>query len=417
MNPTTSTELAVWLGGKHVADLQNSRGRLSLAYTGEAIDEYGLGALCLSVALPVARTRYQHRQAYPWAEGMLPEGETRTVLEGRFKVRRGDSFGLLAAIGRDCAGAVAFYEPGETPAVPSESHEQMSKEDLEKAISELPSRPLGADADVRVSLGGFQAKLLLTQMEDGTWSRPAQGAPSTHILKPDSAEFPGLVAAEAYVLRAAKLYGLPAAEVELVELSGKDVLIVKRFDRRLNETGSVIRIHQEDASQALSLDPSDPSSKYQHSVGELPNLAALADVLRTHGTNPTGDLFRLLAMTTLNIAVGNTDAHVRNHAYMYAKGGVELAPLYDAAPTWKFAGTKKVALWINDQAMLSAITPDHLVREGVRWGMPESASARVVSHVLDHLGDVLDEAARDIPQLNAVVSAATRQRVETFRRR
>lgn len=109
-------------------------------------------------------------------EGLLPEGETRTVLEREFSIRRGDAFGLLAAIGRDCAGAVSFYEPGVTPADTKSPILRLSDAELDDAIASLPSRPLGAGDEVRVSLGGIQAKLLLVETADGGWARPSPNA-------------------------------------------------------------------------------------------------------------------------------------------------------------------------------------------------------------------------------------------------
>jgi hypothetical protein len=41
-------------------------------------------------------------------------------------------------------------------------------------VEDLPNRPLGVDEDVRASLGGLQAKLLLTKTDDG-WARPIGG--------------------------------------------------------------------------------------------------------------------------------------------------------------------------------------------------------------------------------------------------
>lgn len=67
-----------------------------------------MGALCLSVALPVATRAYQGDLVLNWCEGLLPEGEMRTTLEQHPAVRRGDKFSLLAVLGRDCAGAVSF---------------------------------------------------------------------------------------------------------------------------------------------------------------------------------------------------------------------------------------------------------------------------------------------------------------------
>lgn len=293
----------------------------------------------------------------------------------------------------------------------------MTDEELQGAISNLKSRPLGADDDVRVSLGGLQAKLLLTKTSDGLWTRPAPGAPSTHILKPEPSEYPGLVASEAYILRTAVRCGLPAADVELSNIAGRNVLVVKRFDRSVDARGRIFRIHQEDAGQALSLDPSDGRLKYQSTKSDPPSLAAIAEVLRTHGVDPVRDFSRLLAMTAICIAIGNTDAHARNHGFIHEAGGVSLAPLYDAAPTSQFVPTRKVALWVDNQMMLAEITPHHLMREAVRWGFPQAVAEKTVKHILDVLPEALKQSADETPEVPSEIVDATHARVQRMQAR
>jgi HipA-like protein len=141
--------LAVWLGSEHVATLEQTRRReLRLRYTDQAIDTYGLGSVALSVAMPVA-PRLGGRPVEFWAESMLPEGETRTALEERFGVRRGDTFGLLEAIGADCAGAVSFLPQGPTPVQTVSPAQVLAEQDLVQAIDDLPNKPLGVDEDFR----------------------------------------------------------------------------------------------------------------------------------------------------------------------------------------------------------------------------------------------------------------------------
>jgi serine/threonine-protein kinase HipA len=394
----SAARLAIWLGGRHVADLdQDRRGRLILAYTQPALDEFGLGGLCLSVSLPVAAKPYRGDRAQYWAEGLLPEGETRSALERNFGVARGDTFGLLAAIGRDCAGAIMILPEGEVPASPAVVRSVHGVVDVAAAIEALPLSPLGAGEEVRVSLGGLQSKLLLAR-NDGSWLRPSPSVPSTHILKPDPPQFQGLVAAEAFTLKAAAFAGMEAADVDLEAVDGRLVLIVTRFDRHTDQDGRVRRIHQEDGCQALMLSPE--RQKYQRSVETSPSLLALAKVLRVHGVDPIEDLARLLAVTTLHVAVGNTDAHARNHAFLHRDGGVTLTPLYDAAPTREFVSTRELALWVRDQPYWWAVTPEHLVDEAGRWGLPRSRATQVVRGTLERLGPALAKAAEEVPEVS-----------------
>ena len=374
---------------------------LELEYDPQLVRKLGVGALCLSAALPVAARPYKDKAKPParraveyWCEGLLPEGETRTLLEQRFGVRRGDVMGLLEAIGIDCAGAVSFV--GETTPPASQQDGRLDAEQLALAVEALPSRPLGVDEDVRASLGGLQAKLLLTRTDTG-WSRPVGGHPSTHILKPDALGLtrPGLVAAEALSLRAATLAGIEAAQVELVEVGGRLAVIVERYDRYRAADGSIARLHQEDGCQALGLDPTY-AAKYQSTGGGSPSYAALARLLTTHAVKPPDELVRLGQQMVLSWALGNTDGHARNYSILITNGVARLAPAYDVAPTHLFAASTKMSLWIDGQAELRWITRDHLAREMTAWGVPPSDAADVVSATLARLAETVPAAAQEL---------------------
>ncbi|HVA58935.1 MAG TPA: HipA domain-containing protein [Mycobacteriales bacterium] len=394
------SELVVWLEGLPVADVtETRRGGLRLVYRDSAVTALGVGALCLSTALPVSPKPYADGAALSWCEGLLPEGETRTQLERQFGVRRGDTFGLLAALGRDCAGAVSFLPPGEMPAAAGHVH-PLTADELTASVEALPQHPLGADEEVRVSLGGLQPKLLLVRTDDG-WARPSAGAPSTHIIKPEPTDpaLAGLAAAEALVQRAAALAGVPAAEVALEKWADRNVLVVTRYDRRVTSGGGVVRIHQEDVAQALGSDPPSGPGKYETLASTAPTYARLAGVLRDHAADVEMQRQRLGELMTVNVAVGNTDAHARNHSFLIRGGTVELAPLYDSAPTMFFAKTRQLALWVGGQAMLSHVTRRHLADEMRAWGVADAAAQAVVERVLTSLDPALIMAAEqlDVP--------------------
>jgi len=403
--------LAVWLRGQVVGQLLRQRdGRLDLRYAPEAVALLGEGAVGVSVALPVRSRPYRGLAAEVWAEGLLPEGETRTTLERLFRVRRGDSFGLLRVLGRDCAGAVAFTETDEHYA---EVHEavRLTESQVDAAVGDLGAHPLGAGEEVRVSLGGLQSKLLLVRDEAG-WSRPVGGRPSTHILKPEPPVFPGLAAAEAFSQRAAAAAGISAARVELARYAGRDVLVVERFDREPGPGGVIGRIHQEDGCQALGIGPDE---KYQRTEPEPPSYKALAHILTTHAADPAAQLVRLAEVLVFTIALGNTDAHARNHAFLHQGGQITLTPLYDAAPTAEFVATRSVALWVAGQPMLSAITRRHLHDEVATWGLDPQQALRTVDGVLDRLDDAFETAASQTPQLDGGLADRVRARAARLR--
>jgi len=412
VNQDSQLALDVWLDGSVVAELTMNRRRVpQLRYRLEYVERRGEGALGLTIPLPVTSQPYRGDLVDHWIEGLLPEGETRTVLERYFRVRRGDGFGLLRAIGRDCAGAVAILPPGQALGDPHRTPLPMTTDEVAEAVTSLRQHPLGVDDETRVSLGGLQSKLLLIQTPDG-WARPLSGFPSTHILKPDPPEFPGLVAAEAFAQRAAALAGLAAAECRLDSFGGRTVLVVKRFDRAERD-GRLRRIHQEDGCQALGVDPS--LGKYQALDGAA-SYRKLAAVLQTYAADGQDELRKLAALMTFTIAIGNTDAHLRNHAFLHAGDTIRLAPVFDAAPTAEFAGTRQLALWIDDQSLLSIVTRGHLLHEAIAWGLPEDAAGHVIETTLSSLADAYPEAAASVPRVpTAMVAACARRTTRLLR--
>jgi serine/threonine-protein kinase HipA len=405
--------LQVWLDGGVVADLTVRRRVPQLRYRADFIAARGVGALGLSVPLPIAVRPYKGELVDYWVESLLPEGETRTVLERYFRVRRGDGFALLAAIGRDCAGAVAVTPPGQDLGEPVGPLQPLTSGEVGGAVATLRQHPLGVDDEVRVSLGGLQSKLLLVRTDSG-WARPVGGMPSTHILKPDPPEFPGLVASEAFAQRSATLAGLSAAEARLDSFGGRTVLVVTRFDREVRD-GRLVRRHQEDGCQALGVDPSGVG-KYQALNGTA-SYRGLSGILSAHARTPLDELRRLGAMMIFTVAVGNTDAHLRNHAFLHDADALTLAPIYDAAPTTEFAGTRQLALWIAGQSLLAVVNRGYLLREMTSWGLDPDDAATIFDTTLTRLADAYDEAARLVPQVQPEIVADCKTRTENLLRK
>ena len=54
--------------------------------------------------------------------------------------------------------------------------------------------------------------VLLVALGDGAWARPANGMPSTHILKVEPRRYPGMAELESACLRLARAVGLTSVE-------------------------------------------------------------------------------------------------------------------------------------------------------------------------------------------------------------
>ena len=119
----------------------------------------------------------------------------------------------------------------------------------------------------------------------------------------------------------ARMCGLdvPDSKLETFSKLGSTFL-VKRFDRDGDR-----RIHF--ASAMTLLGKTDGASAADGS-GYLD----LVSIIKANGANPTKDLVELWKRIVFNMAVSNTDDHLRNHAFILKQNGWALSPLYDVNP-------------------------------------------------------------------------------------
>ena len=175
--------LVAWLYDTPVAALiRGPEFRIRLEWRPEGIERWGLGSPALSVGLPIgAPAGPRDTRGLDFFENMLPEGpalERMAVLAGARPV---DTYGILAAFGRDCAGAIMVLPDGDRPGGTADSgYSPMTPGDLQRVIGALDVLPLAAapERGFRPSLAGFQRKALLGRAGDGTW----QFCPGTRRL-------------------------------------------------------------------------------------------------------------------------------------------------------------------------------------------------------------------------------------------
>ena len=264
---------------------------------------------------------------------------------------------MLFAIAGECAGAVQ---------VGGEEHGDGSGKmplvdgDLERLLYGFPMDSFAyLSRGARISIAGAQDKAVLVREEGGGWSVPLGGASSTHILKPESEEFPGLVENEWYCMELARKAGLETACVDVEVIGGKRVLVVKRHDRRAVAGGGLERIHQEDMAQALGR-----REKYQ-----LRNGPSAYEIARLHGVDPSAFLERM----AFNWMIGNCDAHAKNYAIL--EPGTErarLAPAYDLVCTEVYPELDRtLALRLGQAKRPGDVTARTMDRLGQRLGLCE----------------------------------------------
>lgn len=99
--------------------------------------------------------------------------------------------------------------------------------------------------------------------------------------------------------------------------------LTQRFDRTESS-----RLHFTSALTQLRYYDGDYDASYLE----------LAQFLTEHGSNTKNDLAQLWRRIVFNIAVSNTDDHLRNHGFIYQKGGWALSPAYDINPVTPASG-------------------------------------------------------------------------------
>jgi serine/threonine-protein kinase HipA len=411
--------LVVWLHGTPVAVLTPApEFRIRMEWRAEGIERWGLGSPALSVGLPIGtQTGPRDMRGLDFFENMLPEGPALARMAVLAGVRPVDTYGILAAFGRDCAGAVMLLPDGEQAEAQGRSgYTPMTPADLRQVIGDLDAAPLGVapERGFRPSLPGFQRKALLGRAADGTWQLPYGDAPSTWILKPDGPH--PMAANEAACMRLAATCAFDAAQIELLDVAGLPVLAVRRYDR-LQAPGEALpaRLHQEDGCQATA---TPPGMKYEEQGG--PALRDLAGLLRSYG-NPA-DVTRLLRRTTFNMAVGNADAHAKNFSVLHDTDNpaISLAPLYDVLSTIALKLTDNagqpmqadthLGQRVGGQADIRKVTAASLVDEAVTWGIRRRAASSVVAETLDRVLAAIPETPGDERVLNVIDKQAEQLR-------
>jgi len=321
--------LDVYLNENFVGRLREEKGRLFFAYDKAWLESSRF--IPLSVTMPRQAEEFADEVTRAFFDNLLPEGDIRAAIAKLKRVSERNTFGLLAEIGGDCAGAISLWPEGEKPGT-NEGYAAISDGRLNRLLADMRKRPLLAiDDELRLSLAGAQDKLPVYY--DGTrLALPKGSAPSSHILKPGSPGFAHMPVNEHFCMRLAAASGLPVPQSEVLR-KAKALYLVQRYDRVKAPDGSLTRIHQIDFCQALNL----PSSrKYEKEGG--PSLPACFDVIAKYCAQPAKDRLEIISWAIFNYLVGNADAHAKNLSLLITPEGISLAPFYDLISTVVYRG-------------------------------------------------------------------------------
>ena len=320
--------LNVFLNQEHIGLLiKETNGAIEFRYS-EAWIEKGFA---ISLSLPLADKNFSGDKASFYFDNLLPD--SKKILEAiatKFGAESTGQFDLLHAVGRECVGALSFFDEEEDPKfIKKMDVRELSEHAIAHRIMGLASdSPLGMeDGDFRLSLAGAQEKMALLYRK-GRWYEPKGQTPTSHIIKKKMGEiihkinFEKSVDNEWTCLFLARKFGIRACEAEIKIFEAERVLCVERFDRAWKDN-FLHRIPQEDFCQSLGI---SPTKKYERNSG--PSIKDIMEVLKK-SNQAEEDRKAFFKTAMFNDLIYNIDGHAKNFSIHLVRIGFILTPMYD----------------------------------------------------------------------------------------
>lgn len=258
-------------------------------------------------------------------------GQNLTDALARLELSEGDAVGALEV----CEGIQAKL-----------SFKAPSSQNLLQVLGQLAPERASSQATREIkgvhgtSLGGERPKL--TVMHKGQlWVAKLQ----------DRGDGPHMPLREFVAMRLARRCGIDTAEVEFLRAGQREVVLVRRFDRHVDDAGNTLRSLYASAHTVLRLDAQvrgDRQRSYVALAHEVRRWCAAQDA---PAPAMQRELWRRMAFNAL---IGNGDDHPRNHGLVHRDGRWQLSPAFDIAPYLTYSGAQAMA--VNRDGKLSART-------------------------------------------------------------
>jgi len=262
----------------------------------------------------------------------MPDFWGRRVIERNAGLTELEEFDYLLQGPDDRAGALGFGLNVEPPAPQRQFNRTIDLKRLQNAADAI----VADDPDGGGSAGHQVEELLLlgTSMGGARPKAVVQDDQDLWIAKlsrqDDRWNYPRV---EQGLLALARACGLNVADSRTETVTGRDVLLVRRFDRDWAETG--YRRHRMVSALTLLRAGDAPGERANWSY------LLLADEIRRISANPEDDLRELFGRICFNAAVSNLDDHPRNHAVLAKDRDWRLSPAFDLTPSPVIASDRR----------------------------------------------------------------------------
>lgn len=300
---------------------------------------------------------------HPVFEDAGPDRWGKNVINKVFNPQRRSPLEYLELAGEDRIGALGFSRSGAEYLVPEEQAFSVADLDELMRAAEALANQLPIDDDLRrllrpgASAGGARPKAVIRHDGEAWIAKfPAEG---------DEMD---VCAVEYASLRLAQSCGVDVPESRLVQVGGRNVLLVKRFDR---EQGS--RLHYTSARTMLIAE----------GLGEQEmGYADLADLARRHSVAPKEDCRQLFLRMAFNVMIENTDDHDKNHAFLCKAGEWRLSPAYDIQPQVQGLGYHQLRIGLDGHVPSIA----NVLSECTRFLLKKREAEEIVADLAERVG-------------------------------
>ncbi len=296
-----------------------------------------------------------------------PDYWGRLVIERHAGSCPADELGYLLESADDRAGALGFGLGVQPPAPRREYNQTLALEKLQRIAEALLDDAAQADVTALqvaelmhagTSMGGARPKVVVED-DEALWL-------AKFNLKDDRWN---MARVEHAMLRLAARCGLDVADSKVVSVGGRDVLLVRRFDRDRADDG----YFRHRMVSALSLLRADEGYADRPRWSYL----LLAEEVRRACLQAERDVHELFRRMCFNALISNNDDHPRNHALLARDRHWRLSPAYDLTPNPQTSIERRdLALTVGDFGR--AATAQNLLSQSSRFGLLRDDAAAVV---------------------------------------
>ena len=284
----------------------------------------------------------------------------------------------------DRAGALGFGLNQQPPAPKRDFNKTLQLARLQEAADAIVAKEdLQNDADaaqieelmlVGTSMGGARPKAVVED-EEGLWIAKF----NRNDDKWNSAR------AEHAMLVLARSCGITTAESKVVRVGGRDVLMVKRFDRERIDAG-YLRARMLSGLTLLRAEEG-------HDTRDRWSYVLLAEDLRRVSAVPRADAAELFRRMCFNALISNTDDHPRNHALMAMNVDWKLSPAYDLTPTPHVSEERRDLAMICGDAGRYA-NAENIVSQSLRFLLEKGEAEKILADMEEKVRGTWYEVAR-----------------------